>query len=96
MADRISPDKEKSILLLLEKGYTHVQIADIVGVHKYTVANVAIRNKVPQKLRTTKIGDDVRLWLLENWHFTMPVKIIKKKKHTQFRTPYNYPKMWRD
>lgn len=96
MADRISPDTERNILLLLEKGYTHLEIADLAGVNRNTVSAVAIRNKTPQKLRISTIRADVRLWLLKNWHFEKTVKVIKKKKHTQFRTPYNYPKMWRD
>lgn len=92
---RIPQETEENILLMLRAGMKHDEIARIAKVSETTVQRVSTRNEISKERLSVK--NEIKMMLLKDWHWVVPKNPNppKKRKKTNFRTPYNYPKMWK-
>ena len=70
-------------------GFTNAQIADRIGRSETTVQ----RESKKYLIAKSRVENGVYCWLQKWWHWDVP-KREEPKPPSQFRTPYNYPRMW--
>ena len=100
MREKTPDEVEDRVLRMLEAGFKQWEVSEIMGIAKSTVSRIAIRRGFAQPKKSWKPSNETMKWLEENWPPEIPEHLYKpkqkKRRHTNFRTPYNYPRMWHD
>lgn len=96
-------DKERDkIIRLRRKGLTYNQISALTGRCVATVAEISQEVLAPRANWYKGVRKDLYMWLCRNWRWKPPAEqrnnsIVvrrKRRKPTNFRTPYSYPRLW--
>jgi hypothetical protein len=88
--DPLTKDEIDTIREMKYAGKSTSEIAKTLGRSLRTIQRVS-SNYVNGKIREKSGG--VYFWLMKWWHWDVPYK-PEPKPPSQFRTPYNYPRMW--
>ena len=85
----LTPDEVDTIREMKHCGKTNAEIAQTLNRSLRTVQRVSSRYTSAR----TRVENGVYCWLNKWWHWDVP-KREEPKPPSQFRTPYNYPRMW--
>ena len=92
---------EKQKIIRLRRYLSVEQVAFIMNRSEATISRAT--QDVTLADRALETNKALYKWLQEHWCWkapadqpalTLPGKPRKKRKHTQFRTPYSYPRLW--
>ena len=99
----VTDEEREKIIRFRKKGLTINQISMLVDRSKFTVSEVCQEVAHPYAYRYKGVRKEIYMWLSKNWRWKPPkeqinlsgnYRIRKKRKPTQFRTPYSYPRLW--
>ena len=92
MAERLSDEEILYIIQLVEEGKTTREISLITKRSTTTIERMRKKSDYAYREVVKNQHDQTARWLRANWHWKTPEKQrIRKKRSSNFRTPYHYP-----